>query len=327
MIQPRAPDSLRTAADWRELRPAWPSWLISAVVHACLLLLAFWLGAATRGGMVEEPARRVGIWVAPRESAASSGAGSQSERLTAESAPPANSWSDQVAADHLLDVTELLPAPRAVIGATSAGTRTAANGLEEGSARLGSFGADGVRTSVFGLQAQGNTFAYVFDRSGSMGGTGKTLLEAAKAELLASLADLHDLQQFQIIFYNEEPTLMRLANQPGQLVLATDENKKLAKAFLARITAGGGTSHENALAAAVKLRPNVIFFLTDADQPGMNAEQLARIRRLNDGRATIHAIEFGQGPKVGGDHNFIVQLAQQNGGEYRYVDVTQLLQP
>ncbi len=50
-------------------------------------------------------------------------------------------------------------------------------------------------------------------------------------------------------------------------------------------------------------------------------------RRLNDGRATMHAIEFGQGPKVGGDHNFIVQLAQQNGGEYRYVDVTQLLQP
>ena len=73
-------------------------------------------------------------------------------------------------------------------------------------------GATGeINGQVFGLAAQGNRFAYVFDRSGSMGGPGKNLLHAAKAELLRSLDLLGDLQQFQIIFYNESPTIMRLA--------------------------------------------------------------------------------------------------------------------
>ena len=63
------------------------------------------------------------------------------------------------------------------------------------------------RTGVFGVIGEGHKFVYVFDRSGSMDGHGGAPLAAAKAELIASLKDLGQMHQFQIIFYNEQPRI------------------------------------------------------------------------------------------------------------------------
>lgn len=202
-----------------------------------------------------------------------------------------------------------------------ASTPTRVTGMELDAGQLAPVGEKGVYTSLFGVESQGNNFAYVIDRSGSMGDPDSKPLRAAKAELLRSLEALGDLQQFQIIFYNERPVLMQLAAQPGRLVLATPENKLLARDHLDRITAGGGTGHEEALTAALRLHPDVLYFLTDADEPPLTGEQLAKIRRLNDALTKIHTIEFGRGPKQSSPGNFIEQLAKENGGEYRYVDV------
>ncbi len=320
--QPR--NSLRLAAAWQELRPSWPSWLVSSVLHAAFLIAAVWLTGGKSPQGIEEPGREVGIVLAPRPSGSEgSSTGAADDEIAAAAA--GETVSDVISERPPIDPSELLPAPRGAIGAnTAAATSTSAADMERGSGRLGSFGADGARTEVFGLSAVGNRFTYVFDRSGSMGGPGGNLLQAAKAELLRSLDRLGDLHQFQIIFYNESPTMMQLAAQPGRLVLATDDNKSLARDFLARITAGGATRHEEALAAALRMHPDVIFFLTDADEPALTKDQLLRISRLNDDRTTIHTIEFGHGPKVGGEQNFIVMLAGQNGGQYQYVDVTRL---
>ena len=54
------------------------------------------------------------------------------------------------------------------------------------------------RTKLFGLEAQGAKFVYVFDRSGSMGELGGKPLREAKKELLSSLNDLDQRQQFYI---------------------------------------------------------------------------------------------------------------------------------
>jgi hypothetical protein len=70
------------------------------------------------------------------------------------------------------------------------------------------------------------------------------------------------------------------------------------------------------------MRPDVIFFLTDADDPKLSVEELARIRDMAAG-IVIHGIEFGVGSRpASGDASFIAQLARQNGGGYVYVDVT-----
>jgi hypothetical protein len=216
---------------------------------------------------------------------------------------------------------EALPAPESL-------AHTSADGFASGDGHDAAGGVRGLladgraRTTVFNVSGEGYKFVYVFDRSGSMGGSGHSPLEAAKAELLASLGDLEETHQFQIIFYNEQPTMFPLAGHVGQLVFGTPANKQRAAQFVGGVVADGGTGHEEALSAALKLGPDVIFFLTDADQPVLSPAQLQRIGRRNNG-TVIHAIEFGLGPQVDTD-NFLVRLAQGNGGQHVYFDVSQL---
>jgi hypothetical protein len=73
---------------------------------------------------------------------------------------------------------------------------------------------------------------------------------------------------------------------------------------------------------AIRLNPDVIFFLTDADEPRLNSQQLQRIARRAGG-ITINAIEFGYGPQADAN-NFLVRLARQNGGQHAYVDISRL---
>jgi hypothetical protein len=221
-------------------------------------------------------------------------------------------------------------ATQAVVPASVASKRTAETDQRPVTGRSGAGRSSGLgpvgngmaRTEVFGAAGEGRTFSYVFDRSGSMDGHRGAPLHAAKAELLASLADLGQTQQFQIIFYNEQPRVFSPSGSPGRLVFATDQNKYLAQKFVGSITADGGTKHEEALEMALKTSPGVIFFLTDADEPRMDSRQLARIGRLNRG-SIINTIEFGYGPQRDAD-NFLVELARRNGGKHVYVDVARL---
>ena len=105
-------------------------------------------------------------------------------------------------------------------------------------------------------------------------------------------------------------------------MFGTDQNKQLASRFVGSITASGATRHEEALELALRLGPDVIFFLTDADEPRMTAKDLAQITQRNQG-TTINTIEFGYGQQYDSD-NFLVKLARQNGGQHVYVDVSRL---
>jgi hypothetical protein len=73
---------------------------------------------------------------------------------------------------------------------------------------------------------------------------------------------------------------------------------------------------------ALSMGPDVIFFLTDADQPALsqrNLDDLAdRAQRLG---AVIHTIQFGAGGNQG-TGAWIAELARLTGGKYRYLDVT-----
>jgi hypothetical protein len=181
---------------------------------------------------------------------------------------------------------------------------------------------DHVETNVFGVTGLGHKFIYVFDRSGSMAELGGRPLAAAKRELIKSLQDLNETTQFQVIFYNQEPRVFRFRSQSPRLVWANDEGKDAATQFVRSIQASGGTEHLQALKMALRLNPDVVFFLTDADEPRMSDDDLNQVRRWNQTTA-IHAIEFGSGPQAERE-NFLVRLAEQNGGRHVYVDVTRL---
>ena len=191
--------------------------------------------------------------------------------------------------------------------------------LDGPAAKTGTSGGKG-RTQVYGLKGEGFKFVYVFDRSGSMGSASNRALNSAKQELLRSIADLGETHQFQIIFYNEQPTIMRFDGSV-KLMFADANNKKQARDFVAGITADGATAHEPAIIQALDLAPDVVFFLTDADQPELSPAQLARIEKRNRSHAVINTIEFGLGPKISKE-NFLDRLAAQNGGGSVYIDIS-----
>jgi hypothetical protein len=181
------------------------------------------------------------------------------------------------------------------------------------------------QTSVFGSHGTGTKFVYVFDRSNSMNDFEGRPLVGAKRELTASLANLERIHQFQIVFYNERPTVFNPHfPQSPRMEFGDATTKRRAAEFIRRIDAGGGTRHMDALKLALGMRPDVIFFVTDAGEPRLTAKELAEIQRRNERvGAKINAIEFGVGPDPGGT-NFLVELAAQNHGEHVYVDVTRL---
>jgi hypothetical protein len=181
-------------------------------------------------------------------------------------------------------------------------------------------GLDGkARTGMFGVVAEGYKFVYCFDRSGSMSAPGHKALPMVKAELLESLKPLDSVHQFQIVYYNERPAVFNPTGTPGRLAFANDSNKDRVKRFLETVVADGGTDHEEALKMAVRLRPDVIFFLTDGDEPRLTPAQIEKITYMAGG-IQIHTFQFGAGPKPAGD-SFLAEVARQNGGQYKYLDV------
>lgn len=179
-------------------------------------------------------------------------------------------------------------------------------------------------TMVFGVSGSGSRFVYVFDRSDSMNGFGGKPLRAAKSELIRSLRTLTDRQSFQLIFYNDKPKAFQLAGVPDQLFSGDRSYVALAENYIRSIAAFGGTEHESALKMALRMSPDVVFFLTDARIPRLSASELREIRNLADASgATIHTIEFGADPAAPTD-TFLRDLAAQNRGQYQYVDIRRL---
>ena len=185
------------------------------------------------------------------------------------------------------------------------------------------FAGNRTSTSVFGIAGEGSRFVYVFDRSGSMDDPAGTPLRAAKKELLDSLKQLDDVHQFYIIFYNEAPRAFESPTGRGRLVFGNEANKNSAERFIEGIHAEGGTNHFDALLLAVKLRPDVIFLLTDGEEKDdMTSEQLERLRKLNDGVAAVQVIQFTHGPRAPDES--LAKLAKDNRGQHRVIDATKL---
>jgi hypothetical protein len=171
----------------------------------------------------------------------------------------------------------------------------------------------GTGTEFFHIVTQAQTIVYVIDRSASMGLNG--LLATAKRELLASLDRLPPTARFQVIVYNRIAEPLRIDGRTD-LVFATAVNKQHVARLLEGIHAEGGTEHWPALKRALLLRPDAIFFLTDAAD--LKAEQVRTATVLNHGRSVIHAIELRSAEQRREDSSLRV-LARENRGEYRSV--------
>lgn len=210
-------------------------------------------------------------------------------------------------------------APSAASASNSSGTPT--DVVRPGGSRaVGELAAATKKgVSFLGLRDSGTRFVYVLDASGSM--RDFNAIRYAKMHLVSSLAGLEPTQMFQILFYNQSVKMLRLGDETRpQLYYATSIHQTLAGQFIDAVQPDLGTDHMVALRKALSLKAEVLFLLTDADEPVLHAAELDEIRRTNAGRTRIHCVAFGLGPELNGD-NFLKRLAGQNGGGYRYVDV------
>jgi hypothetical protein len=306
-----------------------PSWLISAVLHfVVLLLVGLGVRLSPRHGISAERTAEVGIALkrqdGSREYYQSDPDGGGADAAAGVPGKRRPNLSELFSSESPVDPTPSLPAVGR-IGPDALGQNGMPNagGLSDGP--QGFRGSEGgqAQTTLFGIQAEGWKFVYVFDRSDSMNSYAQRPLRAAKAQLLASLESLEKVHQFQVVFYNHEQRVFNPSRQQYRLAFATEQNKRNAEGFIRSITAYGSTEHLDALKLAIKLQPDVIFFLTDADEPRMLAHQLDEVQRRAGG-IVVHAIQFGLGPQRD-PNNFLVRLAAQNGGQHAYVDIAKLL--
>jgi hypothetical protein len=162
------------------------------------------------------------------------------------------------------------------------------------------------------------TVVFVIDQSESM--ARHAAADRARGELLRTLRQLTSADQFQIVLYNTSPLALTPDGDRPRLLHATDRHRRLAEAFLRGTLVEGGTDHLAALDLALRLQPDTIVLLTDGDEPGLSARDLATIRKLNRRLAVIHTIEFGDGPQLC-ERSSLAILASGNSGTYTYVDL------
>ncbi len=153
--------------------------------------------------------------------------------------------------------------------------------------------------------------------------SGYGALTTAKRELMASLELLPPDAQFAVFFYNLGPTPIAGPDGRNGLRPATAAAKEAARAQLQELQATGGTEHAAAIRAALALKPEVIFFLTDGLL--MTPELAVELERAA-GRTRIEAISFGTGPEPR-TTDPMRALATATGGNYRYVDVLRYWKP
>lgn len=206
------------------------------------------------------------------------------------------------------------------------------------------------RTSLFGLEARGRRFVYVCDCSGSMsqavfgsepsGEFVRVAWTAARAELLRSLADLNDQQMFGIIFYNHEHQPF----DPGEVYLpngnrgaprvrrwherlfpASSENINLANLFVQSIRPNGETEHLMPLELAIRMDPDVIYVLTDAEaKDDLTLPQVNWLTRLNRKKATINVVQFAAQTRP---DCTMIELARRNNGQHLFFNLAAGLMP
>jgi len=196
--------------------------------------------------------------------------------------------------------------------AVADGTGNGGNpGLGSGTGSGGGGGA-AAGSGFFGLKTDSKSVVYVVDCSSSMNqkhdSKWKTRFRRLQFELLKSIGGMTADQRFYIIFFNDEMIRMPARDlQP-----AMPKVKRHFLKWMVKQRALGETDPRDALRYAIRLRPELIYFLTDGAFAYKIQQDLLTIRQS---QVTIHTFAFGSrhGEKA------MKQIAKQNSGRYHFV--------
>jgi hypothetical protein len=180
----------------------------------------------------------------------------------------------------------------------------------------------GKGSGFFGVRPAGTSIVYVLDCSRSMNHPdktdAKTRFRRLKKELIQSIgampAESQSIgampaeSQFFIVFFNETAIPM----PSGSLVYATDSQKQRNLTWLAQMKPDGETDPRPALSMALRMKPDVICFLTDGSFDRAIEKDILRVSQKD---TVIHTFAFGNETKVEG----LKQFAEKNGGKFHFI--------
>ena len=312
--------------------PRRSAWTLSLLVHVALLVIVGMSWQTVRPGLVESD-RAVGIVLAQQAST------TRVEYLDEEEAneiaptarPTAASLDGEVVKevefpDIQLPGADLANPATDLPGDNLRGSQLSnrlpgiddvdTSELERPARPVGPSGPAG-EISLFGSpEASGRNFVFVIDRSKSMGGQGLNALAAAGKQLDLAIGELLQNHRFQVIAYHDKPVFF----PDRAMAKAIPENRQRVRTFFSGLVAFGATDHELAVLAGLRVKPDVLFLLTDGGSPDLTRVQLDRIRQRSGGLTAIHCIQFGFGP-LQDAMPFMRKLAMENRGQFHYVDM------
>jgi hypothetical protein len=208
------------------------------------------------------------------------------------------------------------PAEMSIIGAGA--NVGSGKGSGDGGGPVAAFGVPGggggIGPKFMGQGTGGNTRSIVFvcDASGSM----MNKMVPLKNELKRTIDRLKPIQAFSVIFFADEKPQALSQN----VMFASPDTKRKAYDFLGNVSTAGQTNPIPALELAFKMKPQLVFLLTDGDFPDNNAV-LSRVRDLNkEHTVKINTIAF-----VGESDNdvefikILTDIAKENGGVFSKV--------
>lgn len=190
-----------------------------------------------------------------------------------------------------------------LIGEAGLGGEGTGDGTGNGSGSGGGF---------FGIRPIGNSIVYVVDCSRSMNhphdSDAKTRFRRLKMELVKSIGMMHEDMQFYIVFFNEEAFPMPATS----MVYATASQKQKQLEWVARMRADGNTDPRSALSLALKMKPHMIYFLTDGSFDRAVEKQVLKLSQKD---TVIHTFAFGNEATK----DALRELAERNRGKFHFV--------
>lgn len=305
------------------------SWCGSLTLHALgliLLIIAISRDAQDGGFGGERQTDEVGIVF--RDAVEDAGGEENADPAAEATATDAPQTPEESRTEDLTAVSEaLLPADSRIgVGAQNAESPAldwsgaASNGNAPPAGNVGAGRGDGQRVGFAGTSGSGRRFLYVIDRSESMSWNGGAPMRRALDEAVASVESLDPKKgatKFQVAIFNHDVEIFENADA---LIDVNFENKARIVRYLRSVVADGGTRPELALENALRLKPDVVFFLTDADEElseaALESIQTAR-RRFNVKQICV--VEFGRGSQS--RKKTFRRLAGENGGVYVFRDI------
>ncbi|QDT07257.1 hypothetical protein K227x_56840 [Rubripirellula lacrimiformis] len=300
----------------RRRRPA--AWFVSAIAHVGILILLAGIGLQTRIPK-DQVALSASVTSADQEVI-------ETVEIETSQAMPSSTVSDPVPNETQHDLSpvgelvasefspDALPTPPTAMVSTLSSSAA-------GSTLGRSMNSAGAKKMTFcGVEGGGNHFVYMVDSSESM----KSGFDSAITALLGSIDLLTPDQRFYVIIFDRQPDYMRISDpsvDEPRSVFATDANKRALKRWVRQVGRGPGWAPYDPTRFALKLRPDVIFLLSDGEFSqkfeDMLAEENVVTNLFGDRKpiSIIHTIAYHS--KVG--EAGMRRIANRHNGQFRYV--------